>query len=172
MARPDKEAVVQEVVEILEKAKGIFITDFKGLNVEKMVELRNRCREASVSYRVVKNSLARLAAKQAGWEEMVVHFQGPSAIAYSFDDPSAPARIVTKFAETVKKPTIRASILEGNFYGPEKVKMIASLPAKDQLIAQLIGGLNAPIQGLVGGLGGLIQKFVMTLGAVKNSKEE
>lgn len=78
MARPEKEAVVQEVAEILEKARGVFINDFQGLDVEKMGKLRQKCREASVGYRVVKNTLARLAVKKVGKEEMIDCFEGPS----------------------------------------------------------------------------------------------
>jgi len=170
MARPEKEAAVKEVAEILENAKGVFVTDFQGLNVEMMSEFRQKCRETSVNYRVVKNTLARLAAKKAGRDEMVEYFHGPSAIAYSYDDPSAPARIITEFAKKVEKPKIKVSLFEGVFYRPERVEEIASLPPKDVLLAQLMGEFNAPIQDFVGILKGLLQKLVMTLDAVKNIK--
>jgi len=174
MARPDKEIVVQEVAEILEQAKGVFITDFQGLNVEVMGELRQNCREASVNYRVIKNTLARLAAKKVGRDEMVKYLEGPSAIAYSYDDASAPARIITEFVKKNKteKPTFKMSIFEGVFYGPEDVKTIASLPPKEVLLTKIVLGLNSPIQGLVGGLNGIIQKFLFALNAVKEAKEK
>jgi large subunit ribosomal protein L10 len=171
MSTPEKEALVQEMAEILKEAKSVFITDFQGLNVEKMGKLREKCREASVVYRVVKNTLARLAAKQIGMDEIVDYFDGPSAIAYSYDDPAAPARIVTEFAKTADKPTIKASIFEGNFYGPDRVGKIASLPTRPELIADVIGTFNAPIQRLVGNLNGLIQKLVGTLHSVQKTKE-
>jgi len=172
MAIPEKEAIVEEVAEILERAKGVFVTDFQGLNVEMMGDLRRKCREASVGYRVVKNTLARLAAKKVGWDEMVDYFEGPSAIAYSFEDPSAPARIISEFAKEVEKPTIKVSLFEGIFYGPERVEEIVSLPSKDALLTQMLVGLTTPIQGLVGGLYGLLQKLVMTFDAVKNAKDK
>ena len=172
MARPEKEAVVQEVAEILEKASGVFINDFQGLDVEKMGKLRQKCREASVGYRVVKNTLARLAVKKVGREEMIDYFEGPSAIAYSYEDPSAPARVLSEFAKEEEKPTIKVSLFEGIFYGPEKVKEIANLPPKNVLIGKLIGCFNAPIQDFVGGLSGLVQKLVLTINAVKDSKEK
>ena len=171
MPRPEKEAVVQEIAEIFKNAKGVFINDFQGLNVEKMGELRQKCREASVEYRVVKNTLARLAAKEAGWEEMTDFLQGPSAIAFSYDDPSKPARVLTEFAKAEEKPKLKMSLFEGAFYGPDKVKEIAVLPSKDILLTKIVGGFNSPIQGFVGGLSGLIRKFVLTLNAVKESKE-
>ena len=172
MARPEKEAAVEEIAEILQKAKGVFLTDFEGLNVEMMEELRRKCREASVNYRVVKNTLARIAARKVGWDELVNYLQGPSAVAYSFDDPSAPARVVSEFAKKAEKPKIKVSLFEGVFYGPEKIEEIASLPPKDVLLARIVGGFNAPIQGMVAGLYNLLQKFVMTLDAIKNAKDK
>ena len=171
MARPEKVTTVQEIADILSEAKSIFVTDFKGLNVEQISEFRRKCREASVEYRVVKNTLARLATEKVGFSEMTEHFKGPSAIAYTYGDPSAPARIIKEFAKTLDKPEIKMSMFEGEFYGPDKIAIIASLPSKDQLLAQVVGGLNAPIQGLVGSLHGLLQKLVLTLDALRSSKE-
>ena len=172
MARPEKEAAVQEVAEILEKAKGVFINDFHGLNVEKMRKLRQKCREASVGYRVVKNTLTRLAVKKAGWEEIADYLEGPTAIAYSFEDPSAPARVLTEFAKDDEKPIIKISLFEGVFYGPDKIKEIAALPSKEVLFAMMLSSLNAPVQGLVGGLSSLVKKLVLTLDVVKKVKEK
>jgi len=172
MARAEKETAVQELTEIMEKARGVFITDYQGLNVEKLSELRKKCRESSVRYKVVKNTLARLAAKKAGFGDMAQYLEGPSAIAYSFDDPSAPARVVTEFAKKHQKPSIKVSLFEGAFYGPDRVEEIANLPPKEVLIARLMGGLNAPIQNLVGALSDILRKLVLVVDAVKTSKEK
>jgi len=172
MERPEKEAVVKEVVEIFENAKGVFITDFQGLNVEKISELRRKCREASVSYRVIKNTLARLAAKEVGHEEMISFLEGPSAIAFSYDDPSAPARVITEFAKQADKPTIKMSLFEGEFFGPDKVAQIAALPSKKVLLTKIAGGLNAPLQGFAYALNGLLLKLVYALNEIKNVKEK
>jgi len=171
MARPEKETAVQEVAEIFKKAQGIFVTDYRGLNVEKMQQLRSKCRETGVSYRVVKNTLTRLAAKQAGYDEMVAYLEGPCAIAYSFDDPSAPARVIKEFAKKAEKPEIKMSIFEGQFYGPEKMDIISALPAKKVLLGQMVSAFNAPLQGFAGSLHGVLQKFVATLDAVREKKE-
>ncbi|MCD6116113.1 50S ribosomal protein L10 [bacterium] len=174
MARPEKELVVDKVVEIFQKASGVFVTDYKGLNVEQISEFRNQCRENSVEYLVVKNTLARIAAKKVGRDEMIDYFKGPSAIAYSFDNPSAPAKVITGFVKKAKveKPSIRFSLFEGNFYGPDRVEEIAALPSKNELYALLLGGFNAPISGFVGTLSGLLQKFVGTLQAIKEDKDK
>ena len=172
MPRPEKVAVVDEVADILENAKSVFINDFQGLNVEKMGDLRQKCREASVGYRVIKNTLARLAVKKVGWEEIADFLEGPSAIAYSYEDASAPARVITEFAKSAEKPTIKVSLFEGHFYGPDKVKEIAALPSKEVLMAKIAGGFNAPLQGFAGSLSGLLHKLVMTLGAIQDTKEK
>ncbi len=172
MPRPEKEAAVNEVADILQDAKSVFLTNFQGLNVEQMIDFRRKCRKEEVGYRVVKNTLTRLAAKKAGVEEILEHIEGPSAIAYSYNDPSAPARVISEFARVHEKPIIKVTRFEGRFYGPDKVSMIASLPSKNRLLAKLLGTFNAPIQGMVGTLNGLLQKLVMTFDAVRNAKEE
>ena len=172
MSTPEKETIVAEITEIFENAKSVFITDFQGLNVQMISEFREKCRESSVQYRVVKNTLTRLAARNAGLEEIVENLLGPSAIAYSYEDPSAPAKIITEFAKKVEKPTIKMALFEGDFYGPEKVKEIVGLPPRTVLLAQVLGGCNAPIHNLVCGLNGLLSKLVIALDGVKKIKEK
>jgi len=172
MAHNEKETVIRDVTDIFQKAKSVFITDFSGLNVEKMMRLRQRCRESKVGYLVVKNTLARLSAEKAGWKQIGPYFKGPSAIAYSFDDPSSPARVIQEFNKTNDKPKIKVSLFEGAFYGPDSMDLIASLPSKNELLARVIGGFNRPIQGLVETLSGLLGKLVRTLDAVKTQKEK
>lgn len=172
MARPEKEAAVKEIADILQKANGIFVTDYQGLNVEKMQELRGKCRDSAVEYKVVKNTLARLAAKDAGYSDMIEYLEGPSALAYSYEDPSAPARVITDFAKDQEKPVIKMSVFEGTFYGPDKISVIAALPTKHELLTKLAAGFNAPLQGFAGSLHGLLRKFVSTLDAVREKKEQ
>ena len=96
MPTPQKEAIVAEITEQLNKAKSIFLTDFKGLNVDETNNLRRELTSASVQYRVVKNSLARLAVKAAGCDELLEYLDGPTAIAFGMDDPDAPVRMIKK----------------------------------------------------------------------------
>ena len=142
-----------------------------SVNVEALSALRRKCREASVEYVVVKNTLARIAAKEAGWEELVEHLRGPSAVAYTKGDASSPARIISEFAKKTNKPKIKVSLFEGQFYGPDRIEEIASLPSKEVLIARLLGSFNAPVQGFVGTLNGLVQKMVGTIDAVRAKRE-
>lgn len=173
MARPEKETAVAEISKILKDATSVFVTDYKGLSVERITDLRSKCRESKVSYMVVKNTLARIAAKEAGFDDMVGYLKGPSAIAFSYDDPSAPARIISEFAKKDKDnlPEIKMTIFEGQFYGPEKVEQIANMASKQEMLATLLAGFNAPLQGFVGTLNGLLSKAVRTLAAVQEKKE-
>jgi large subunit ribosomal protein L10 len=170
MQRSDKETVVQDVTEIFQRAKSVFVTDFEGLTVEKINVLRRKCRASSVEYLVVKNTLAKMAAEKAGKSEINPYFKGPSAIAYSFDDASAPARIIKDFFRDNQRPKVKFTLFEGQFFGPEKLDEIAALPSRNELIARILGGFNAPIQGLVGSLNGILSKLVRTLDAVRESK--
>ncbi len=172
MKRTEKETVIEEVTAIFQKAKSVFITDYAGLTVEKMSAFRRKCKEASVHYLVIKNTLARMGAEKAGWKDLGPYFKGPSAIAYSFTDPVAPARVIQDFLKENEKPKIKGSIFEGQFIGPEKAKEIADLPSRDELIAKLVGELNAPIRGLVFGLNGLLTKFARTVEAIREAKEK
>jgi len=170
MQRSEKETSVQVVTEIFRKAKSVFVTDYTGLSVEKMGVLRQKCRAAKVEYKVVKNTLAKRAADIAGKGQINSHFKGPSAIAYSYDDPSAPARVIKEFLKDNPKPKIRGTLFEGQFFGPEQVDTIASLPSRNELLARMLGGLNSPIQGLVGSLNAIVSKFVRTVDAVREAK--
>jgi len=170
MKRSEKETVVQDMTEIFEKAKSVFVTDYEGLTVAKISVLRQKFRASAVEYRVVKNTLAKMAADKAGKSEINLYFKGPSAIAYSFEDASAPARIIKDFFKDNQKPKVKFSFFEGEFYGPAKLDEIAALPSRNELIARMLNGLNAPIQGLVGSLNGILSKLVRTLDAVRDSR--
>jgi large subunit ribosomal protein L10 len=172
MQRSEKETVVQEVTDVFARAKSVFVTDYAGLTVEKMSVLRQRCRAAKVEYRVVKNTLARQAAENAGQGAMQPYFKGPTAIAYTFDDPSAPARVIAAFSKEHQKPTVRGSLFEGHCYGPERVAEIAALPSRSELVSRVLGGFQAPIRGVVCGLNGILSKFVRTVDAVRESKAQ
>jgi len=170
MQRSEKETVIQDVTEIFQKAKSVFVTDYEGLTVEKMSVLRQKFRASSVEYRVVKNTLAKMAAEKAGKSEINPYFKGPSAIAYSFQDASAPARIIKEFFKDNQKPKVKFTLFEGEFFGPERLDEIAALPPRNELIARILGGFNSPIQGLAGVLGGILSKLVRTVDAVRESR--
>ncbi len=171
MARPEKERVVAEVSEGLAKARGIYVTDFSGLNVEEATELRKTLRQAKVQYRVVKNTLARRSVRQAGYEALLPHLTGPTAFAFSFDDPGVPARVIRDFARKKNKLAIKAIVYEGEFIDASRVDEICDLPSREVMLAQLLGAMSAPLSRLVYTLNGVLAQLVRVLDAIRAQKE-
>ncbi|MDI6739895.1 MAG: 50S ribosomal protein L10 [Candidatus Edwardsbacteria bacterium] len=172
MARADKEKQVQELTEIFKRAKSVYLTDFKGLDVNRTTELRKKFREQAVEYRVVKNTLAQLAAKNAGYDALLDYLTGPTGLAFGVTDPIIPAKVLTAFIkdETVKL-SVKVGVVEGKMVSPKEVKQLALLPTRDVLLSQVLAGLQSPIAGFVGALGGILQKFVGTVDAIAKQKE-
>ena len=140
-----KEAKVAEIKEKLEKAQGIVLAKYQGLTVEQDTKLRKSLREAGVEYKVYKNTLVTLAVKELGYEGVVPFLEGPVSIAFGYEDATAPARILNDFAKENKKLELKAGIVDGEVYGSDKVKQLASIPSKEVLLAKLLGSFNAPI---------------------------
>ncbi len=170
MASPEKKAVRPEKAEAVEflkqkftDAQGIILADFTGLTVHEANDLRRRCREAQVEYRVIKNTLARLAAREADIAELEEHFQGPVAVAMSETDSIAPARVIAEFRKEVQKPVFKAGYVEGRIYAPEDVRRIALLPSREGLIAQVIGAVEGPMAQLVMTLEGVMRNLISVL---------
>lgn len=140
-----KKGVVAEITEKLQNSTAAVVVDYRGLKVEEVTELRNKFREAGVEYKVYKNTLARRAAENAGMEELVKELVGPNGIAFSYDDPVAPAKIASEFAKAHKNLELRVGIVEGAFYNEDKLKELANVPSREVLIAKLLGSLKAPV---------------------------
>ncbi|MDI3548843.1 MAG: large subunit ribosomal protein [Halanaerobiales bacterium] len=170
MARPDKEATVAELAEKLTNAKSVVVTDYMGLDVAEITELRKRLREAGVEYKVVKNTLARLAAKQAGIETITDFFVGPTAIAFGIEDAVSPAKILVDFSEDHDELEIKGGALNGEIINIDKVKSLAKIPPRDVLLAKALAGMKAPISGLVNVLQGNLRGLVQVLNQIKEQK--
>lgn len=171
MARPEKVAVVTEIKEKLSRSQGTILTDYRGLNVAQATELRKRLREAGVEYKVVKNTLTILAAREGGFEDIVSLLTGPTAIAFGYDDPVAPAKVISQFAKENQDLEIKGGLLDGKMLDVEGVKALAELPSRDEMLAQVARAFQAPISGLVNVLQGTIRNFVYVLDAVREQKE-
>ncbi len=171
MPRPDKVAIVNATREAAEKASSIVMADFKGLNVEEITDLRRKFREQSIDYRVVKNTLARISLESLGYTELLDYLKGPTGFAFGYDDPGTPVRVILDFNKKTEKPRIKAIWFDGQLFSGEDAKKIAELPSKDQLIANFVSGLNAPISNFVRGLNNILQNFVGTLAAIQREKE-
>lgn len=170
MARPEKEAAVNEVVEKLQSAKSVVVTDYKGLDVASITELRKRLREAGVEYKVVKNTLARIAAKKAERDDLNQMFVGPTAIAFGIDDAVSPAKILVDFAKEHDQLEIKGGALSGEVISLDKVKSLAEIPPREVLLAKAFAGMKSPITGLVNVLQGNLRGLVQVLNQIKEQK--
>lgn len=171
-----KQAVVAQLKEQLESAKGIVLTSYKGLTVAQDTELRRELREAGVSYHVVKNTMLRIAAKEAGIEGIEEHLEGTTAFAFSTEDAVAPAKVICGFIkknklEDAEVLTVKVGMVEGKVIGVDEVKALAALPSREELIAKLLGSMNAPISNTVNVLQGVIRNAVYVLDAIRSQKE-
>ncbi len=174
MPQPEKIKRVEEITEGLKAAKGVFLTDFSGLDVEEITQLRRNFRNADVSYMVVKNTLARRSCKEVGLDEMIPYLTGPTGLALANSDPVAPVRVIVDFIKQHKekgKPEIKGAVVEGQVLTAAEAESMKNIPPREVLIAQVVGGIAAPLTGLVGGLQGVIRKLVYTLDAVREKKE-
>ncbi|AKI97945.1 50S ribosomal protein L10 [Kosmotoga pacifica] len=176
--RAKKEQFVLELAERLEKSSLILFTDYKGLNVAQISELRGKLFERyedRARYQVVKNTLLRLALRKAGYNEEEwandVHETTAVLMVYE-DDPVEAVKIIYDFAKGNKLPALRGFYLEGKYFDESRVADIARLPSKEQLIAMVVGGIAAPISGLAYALNGVITKFLYALNAIKDKKSE
>jgi len=171
ITRGQKEKIVEELREKLSQASAAILVDYKGLTVEEDASLRKSCRQAGVDYKVVKNTLFKLAAKGTGYEALAPYLTGPTAIAFGYADPVAPAKVLVDFINENKKISLKAGILGGSkLITPAEIEALAKLPSKEVLVARLMGQLNAPISGFVNVLHGMLTKLVYALNAIKDTK--
>jgi len=170
MPTPQKEEFVQEFTEKFSNAKGIYFTDYLGLDVEQINNLRSQFFKESVDYKVVKNRLAKISAKEAGFDDVDDLLSGPTAIAFS-DDPVAPAKILTEFQKENEALDLKGCLFEGEQISIDRIQAIADLPSREELLQKLLGGLQSPMQNLAGVLSATMQKMVMVLQQIKDQKE-
>jgi large subunit ribosomal protein L10 len=155
-----KEAKVAEIKEKLQKSQGLVLSEYQGLNVEDDTQLRKNLREAGVEYKVYKNTLVVLAARELGIEGIVKHLQGPISIAFGYEEPTVAARVLNDFAKTHKKLQLKAGIIQGVVMDGAQVNELASIPPRDVLIARLLGSFKAPLSN-----------FAYLLNSIKEQKE-
>lgn len=170
MNRQSKEDLVAELAERLKDTRAAFLADYRGLNVAKATELRRKLRAAGVDYRVVKNTLLRLAAQGTQAACLDAHLKGPTAVAMVTGDPVAPAKALVEFAKANQAFELKYGMLDGKLLRPEDIKALADLPSREVLLARLLGSLNAPTTNFVGVLAAVPRSLVQVLSAIKDQK--
>ena len=169
MNKTEKQQLVTELTDKIRSAKALYYTDFTGLNVKRMTELRRRFRKAGVEYVVIKNTLALRAINDSGLAG--TRLRGPTGVVVS-KDPVAAAKLLTDFArENDQKPAVKGGLLDGAMIDEAQVKKLASMPSREQMLAELGAGLMSPMAAFVGALNGLMYMMVGALEALKAQKE-
>ena len=140
-----KQPVVAEISELLNGAASAVVVDYRGLTVEQDTQLRKKLRESDVSYKVYKNTMIRFAVKGTEFEALVPHLEGPTALAVSKTDATAPARILADFAKTADKLELKAGVVEGTYYDEKGIQVIATIPSREILLGRLLGSMQSPI---------------------------
>ncbi|MCR5055109.1 MAG: 50S ribosomal protein L10, partial [Lachnospiraceae bacterium] len=167
-----KQPVVQEISENVKDAQSVVVVDYRGLTVAQDTQLRKTLREAGVTYKVYKNTMMNFAFKGTDFEALSPVLEGPSAIAISKDDATAPARILSKFAKDAPALEIKAGVVEGTFYDADGMKSIASVPSRDELISKLLGSLQSPITNFARVLNQIAEKGGEAAPAAEEAKAE
>ena len=140
-----KQPVVKEIAALLDGASSVVVVDYRGLTVEQDTQLRKQLREAGVVYKVYKNTMVRIAAKGTEFEKFDAYLEGPTALAVSKDDATAPARLLAKFAKTAPKLEIKGGVVEGAVYDAQGMAAIAAVPSREELLGRLFGSMQSPI---------------------------
>lgn len=153
-----KQPVVDEIKAMLDGAVGAVVVDYRGLTVEQDTKLRKQLREAGVSYKVYKNTLIKRAAEGTEFAALDPHLEGPTALAVSKDDATAPARILAEFAKTAPKLELKGSVVEGTYYDQAGTQVIATIPSREVLLGKLLGSIQSPITNLARVLNQIAEK--------------
>jgi len=170
--KQNKQQVVTEMHEKLAKAKAVFLADFRGMSVEKATTLRNDLRGAEVEYKVVKNTLLELAAAETEAAMLAPHFKGPTAVALTYSDPVAAAKILAKYAkDQLAAFVLKGGVLSGKTITAAEILALSELPSREVLIAKMLGSMNAPATNFVGVLAAVPGSFVRALDAIRQQKQ-
>ena len=153
-----KQPIVEEISANIKDAQSVVVVDYRGLTVEQDTQLRKAMREAGITYKVYKNTMMNFAFKGTEFESLAPVLEGPSAIAISRDDATAPARVIAKFAKDAPALEIKAGVVEGTFYDASGMQAVATIPSRDELLSKLLGSLQSPITNLARVLNQIAEK--------------
>lgn len=170
LTREQKEAAVDELASEIEEHTTVLLSDFTGMNVETATEIRRRFREESVRFRVVKNSLAKRALEKIGAADLAEHLTGPNAVVLAKGDPVTPAKILLEFEKKNDTPKIRTGWVDANIVTAADIRRMADLPSREQLLAHIAAGFQAPVSGFARLLSEMLRQLVSTIDEIGKSK--
>ena len=140
-----KKPIVEEITELLKDAQAAVVVDYRGLTVEEDTNLRNKLRAEGVTYKVYKNTMIRFAIQGTEFEALGKHLEGPTALAVSKTDATAPARVLSNFAKDAKALELKGGVIDGTYYDAKGVEAIANVPSKEVLLSRLLGSMQSPV---------------------------
>jgi large subunit ribosomal protein L10 len=161
LTKAQKQQLIEELADKLERQKGLVFTDFRGLKVGEIEDLRKELKEAGIEYKVAKKTLIKLAIEKAKKKIDISQFKDSVALAFSYQDPITPIKIISKFAREHKDLEILGGLMNGEFLTVDRVKELAEIPSRDELLAKFVGSIKAPIEGFVNVLGGNIRNLLL-----------
>jgi large subunit ribosomal protein L10 len=156
MPTAEKEKVIAEMRDELQNAKGVLLADFSGMDVATVTALRNALRANGVQYKVIKNTLLRIACKDRGLESLEPYLEGPTAIAYSTTSEVEPVRVIVEFAKKHERPAVKAGVIGERFYDKSELQRLAALPSREELLSQVLATVIAPLSGFLGSINALL----------------
>lgn len=171
MKKEQKAVLIDQLREELEKSQAIFVTDYMGLNVEKITQLRKSVKEAGGTYKVVKNTLLERASKDLPAHLLEDSFAGPTAVAMAFKDPVAVAKILVNFTKENEKLEIQTGVLGRQILKAADIQTLAKMPGREELLAKMLGSLNAPATNFVGVLAAMLRQLLYVLSAIEKQKK-
>ncbi|MGC9093388.1 MAG: 50S ribosomal protein L10 [Bacteroidota bacterium] len=173
MRRTEKEQIVAEVAERIARAQSMFLTDFTRMTVEEMNAIRVEFRKSGVEYEVTKNTLLRKALDSVkGFDGLYDYLRGPTAVAFSYDDPVAPAKVIKKFFDKGERPKLKVAVVEREIFDGSRLVELAQLPGKKELMAAIVGSLQTPAAGLVGIIDAVMRDLINVIEQVGKKKAE
>ena len=165
MNRTEKEQTISNLQKQIDRYRGAVLTNFRGLKVEQISQIRQRLRDEKVSFHVVKNTLMKRAAKGTDLEKISSYFQGPTAMAISYGNPVSLVKVILDFVKTQPTLEIKVGLIEGAVVAPGELKNLASLPSREVLFAQILGGIEMPAAQIGGSIQSLFQQVLGVLKA-------
>jgi large subunit ribosomal protein L10 len=175
MPTPQKEEIISDLTETLKSAQAVVFADYRGLTVAQVSELRKKLRESDTSFAVVKNTLFKRAADGIlpSDPDLDATLNGPTAVAFALKDPVATSKVMLDYIAAHRNTPlkVKGAIVGGKFYNAQGVEALSRVPPKDQLVAAILGSLNAPLSGIVGAVDGVLSSFVYTLSAIIEKKQ-
>lgn len=161
MKKNEKTEIINEAKILIEESNAVYVTDYSGVNVAEITELRNQFRKEGVKYKVIKNTLFKRALLETGkYPKLADNLVGMAGFAFASKDPTAPAKIIKKFSDTNKKFTLKSCYIETEYFSGDQLDKLATLPTKSEIVAGILSSINAPASGIVGSINAVIRDLI------------